>query len=96
MGWLDGYVACVTGGAASIGRGVVEEYLAEGAQVAVLDRDGAAVGVDRDGAAADVLDPAAGQLREVERADLLAGRQLVQPQSLDELGAGLEQGDGVR
>jgi NAD(P)-dependent dehydrogenase (short-subunit alcohol dehydrogenase family) len=39
MGWLDGYVACVTGGAASIGRGVVEEYLAEGAQVAVLDRD---------------------------------------------------------
>jgi NAD(P)-dependent dehydrogenase (short-subunit alcohol dehydrogenase family) len=39
MGWLEGYVACVTGGAAGIGRAVVEEYLSEGAQVGVLDRD---------------------------------------------------------
>ena len=45
MGWLDGYVACVTGGAAGIGRAVVEEYINQGAKVGVLDRDAAGLAV---------------------------------------------------
>lgn len=40
MGWLEGYVAAVTGGASGIGLAVVRRYLAEGAAgVAILDRD---------------------------------------------------------
>lgn len=38
MGWLDGRVALVTGGASGIGRAVVERFVAEGARVGVLDR----------------------------------------------------------
>lgn len=38
MGWLEGKVAWVTGGASGIGRAVVERFIAEGARVTVLDR----------------------------------------------------------
>lgn len=37
MGWLQGQVALITGGGSGIGRGVVERYIEEGAQVAVAD-----------------------------------------------------------
>ncbi|MFF3734118.1 3-(cis-5,6-dihydroxycyclohexa-1,3-dien-1-yl)propanoate dehydrogenase [Streptomyces sp. NPDC002476] len=38
-GWLDGDVALITGGAGGLGRAIALRYLAEGASVAVLDRD---------------------------------------------------------
>jgi cis-3,4-dihydrophenanthrene-3,4-diol dehydrogenase len=40
VGWLEGYVAAITGGASGIGLAVARRYLKEGAGgVAVLDRD---------------------------------------------------------
>jgi cis-3,4-dihydrophenanthrene-3,4-diol dehydrogenase len=40
VGWLEGYVAAVTGGASGIGLAVARRYLNEGASgVAILDRD---------------------------------------------------------
>lgn len=40
-GWLDGKRALVVGAGSGIGRAVVDAFLAEGARVAVLERDGA-------------------------------------------------------
>jgi len=64
MGLVDGHLALVTGGASGIGRATCRRLAAEGARVAVLDRDrsGAeAVAAEIGGVAvaADVVDPAA-------------------------------------
>jgi NAD(P)-dependent dehydrogenase (short-subunit alcohol dehydrogenase family) len=40
MGRLDGKIAAVTGGASGIGEATVRRFVAEGASVAFLDRDG--------------------------------------------------------
>jgi len=39
LGWLEGYVALVTGGGSGIGRGVVDVFLEEGARVGILEKD---------------------------------------------------------
>lgn len=61
VGVLVGQLALVTGGASGIGRAVCERFAAEGARVAVLDRDG-------DGARA-VADAVCGPAYEVDVRD---------------------------
>jgi NAD(P)-dependent dehydrogenase (short-subunit alcohol dehydrogenase family) len=61
MGVLDGELALVTGGASGIGRAVCRRFAAEGARVAILDRDAdgaveAAAEVGGFGHAVDVRD----------------------------------------
>lgn len=45
IGWLDGKRALVVGAGSGIGRAVVDAFLAEGARVAVLERDPAKCGL---------------------------------------------------
>jgi NAD(P)-dependent dehydrogenase (short-subunit alcohol dehydrogenase family) len=61
MGLLDGHRSIITGGASGIGAAAARRFAAQGAQVAVLDRDGdraAAVAAEVDGfsVAVDVAD----------------------------------------
>jgi 3-oxoacyl-[acyl-carrier protein] reductase len=85
---LDGRVAVVTGAASGVGLGIASVLAAEGARVAILDRDGEAaadaaaeLGGDAIGLAADVtrredLDAA---VRSLDRIDILAANAGIYP-----------------
>jgi 3-oxoacyl-[acyl-carrier protein] reductase len=89
---LDGRVAVVTGGASGVGLGIASVLHAEGARVAVLDRDGPAaeraagelggeaIGLEADVSRRDHLDAAARTLIErFGRIDVLAANAGIYP-----------------
>ena len=78
VGVLDGEAALVTGGASGIGRAICERFAAEGARVAVLDRDAdgaraVAEAVGGTAHVADVRDADAVAAATDEAADRLGG-----------------------
>ncbi|NBM14227.1 cis-2,3-dihydrobiphenyl-2,3-diol dehydrogenase [Streptomyces sp. GC420] len=62
---LNGEVALVTGGAAGMGRAIVDRFVAEGARVAVLDRSAAGLDALRE-AHGDSIVGVEGDVRELE------------------------------
>jgi NAD(P)-dependent dehydrogenase (short-subunit alcohol dehydrogenase family) len=55
MGWLEGKIALITGGASGLGRAIAKRFIDEGARVGVLDRSAtgcASVGAELGGNAA--------------------------------------------
>jgi meso-butanediol dehydrogenase / (S,S)-butanediol dehydrogenase / diacetyl reductase len=82
MGVLDGELALVTGGASGIGRAVCRRFAAEGARVAILDRDAegaaeAAAEVDGFGHVVDVRDVEAVAAATDAAADQLGGLSIL-------------------
>ena len=80
MGQLDGLRALVTGGASGIGAAIVRAFIAEGATVAVLDRD-FPPGADRTpgvlAVEADIADDAAVRRAVAEAVDRLGGLDIL-------------------